>query len=158
MGHLKCSFNEKHAVLYKTELYEGFISPCFIKIPKLASSSWLVMQSFSPLFYFILQLFSNTLDFAIFSWLWWYANPNLPGVKGGLTEKSKKWKKWASFFWLEMTSDMLYSMHEIAKVKKKKRIIYNPREGETLLKISNMETERWAPWRSLHPRAVFTFT
>lgn len=67
--HQKHGFSEKHAVLYNTELYDGFLSPRFINISKLASSSWLVLKSFSAAFDFILQLFSNTLDFAIFSWL-----------------------------------------------------------------------------------------
>lgn len=63
-----CSFSEKHAVFDKTELCYCFISPYFINISELPSSSWAVFKIFfSPFFILIvLQLFSNTLALPCF--------------------------------------------------------------------------------------------
>lgn len=103
-------------------------SLCFVNISEVPQLPGPSLKAFPPLFYSHFGSCFEYAVFAIFPWLWWYVNPDLPGDKRGLTEKSRKLRKLSQFF---LTSnDFSHAIFDTQNIKdeKSKWIIYNPEE------------------------------
>lgn len=103
-------------------------SPYFVNIFEVPHLPGLSLKVFPLLFYSCFHSCFEYPDIAILSWPWWYVNPNLPGDKRDLTEKSRKLRKLSQFF---LTSnDFSHTMFDTQNIKdeKSKWIIYNPKE------------------------------